>query len=70
MPDGAQQHVMAERSHQEFDSSGLHGPDRHGQIAVARDENDRHVAPFDDDALLQVTGEVLHVDGDAHASRW
>jgi hypothetical protein len=48
------QHVIIEWLRQEFDSPRLHGLDRHGHVAVARDEDDRHVRPFDGDALLQI----------------
>ena len=54
LPDGAQQHVVAEWLRQELDRSRLHGLDRHRHVAVARDEDDRHVSPIDGDALLQV----------------
>ena len=53
-PDSAHQDVIIEWLCQEFDSPRLHGLDRHRHIAVARDEDDRHVRPFAGDALLQV----------------
>jgi hypothetical protein len=52
-PDGAQQRILTEWLRQEFDSPRLHGLNRHGHVAVASDEDDRHVSPFDSDALLQ-----------------
>jgi hypothetical protein len=62
VPDGAQQHVVAEWLRQELDSSRLHGLDRHRNVAVTRDEDDRHVHPIDSDALLQIeTIEVRRV---------
>jgi hypothetical protein len=54
LPDGAQKHVITEWLGQEFDSARLHGPDRRGHIAVAGDEDDRHVSPFGGYALLQI----------------
>ncbi len=54
VPDGAQQHVVAEWLRQELDSSRLHRLDRHRHVAVTRDEDDRHVNPIDSDALLQI----------------
>src|ERR1700683_3300601 len=40
---GPQQDVIAKGLRQEFDSPRLHSLDRHGHIAVARDEDDRHI---------------------------
>jgi hypothetical protein len=54
VPDGAQQHVIAEWLRQELESSPLHGLDRHRHVAVARDEDNRHVNPIGGDALLQI----------------
>src|SRR5580704_6180592 len=54
VPDGAQQHVVPEWLRQELDSSCLHGLDRRRHVAVARDEDNRHVKPIDSDALLQI----------------
>ena len=52
-PDRIQQGVLAERFCQEFNSSGLHRPNRHGHVAVAGDENDRHIGSLYSDTLLQ-----------------
>src|ERR1700732_1277591 len=54
VPDRVQQHVVAEWLGQKFHSARLHGLYRHGHIAVACDEYDWHVNPFDSDALLQI----------------
>src|SRR5689334_17808797 len=43
LPDGAQEHVVPEWLRQELDGSRLHGPHRHGHVAMARDEDDRHM---------------------------
>ena len=53
VPDGAQQHVVAERLRQELDGSRLHGLDRHRHVAVTRDEDDRHVRAIAGDSLLK-----------------
>ena len=54
LPDGAQQHVIAKWLRKELHSSRLHRLDSLRHIAVARNEDDRHVRPFDGDLLLQV----------------
>ena len=54
VPDGAQQHLVAEWLGQELDRSRLHGLDRHRHVAVTGDEDDRHVNPIGGDALLQI----------------
>jgi hypothetical protein len=54
VPDGAQQHLVAEWLGQELDRSRLHGLDRHRHVAVARDEDDGHVDPIGSDAFLQI----------------
>src|SRR4029077_2101590 len=41
--DRVQQHGLIEWFRQEFDSSRLHGLDRHGHVAMTRDENYRDV---------------------------
>src|ERR1700733_10506 len=53
-PDSGQQHLVAEWFCQELLRPGFHGSDRHRDIAVARDENDRHLSPFGSHLLLQV----------------
>jgi hypothetical protein len=40
---GAQQHVVRERLGWKLHGSRLHGPHRHGHIAVAGNEDDRHI---------------------------
>jgi len=47
--DGGQEHVVVEWLGQEFDRSCLHGLDRHGNIAMARDENDGRIDPIGGD---------------------
>src|SRR5438552_18413488 len=54
VPDRAQQHIITEWLRQELNGTRLHGLNRHGHIAVACDEYDWHVNPFDSDALLQI----------------
>src|SRR5262245_7193972 len=54
LTNGAQQRVATEWLCQELESARLHGPDRCWNIAVARDEDDRHVRSIDGDLLLQV----------------
>ena len=56
---------------QELDRSRLHRADRHGHVAVTREEDDGHVAPLRRDALLQLeTIEVrkAHVEDQAARS--
>ncbi len=67
--DGAQQHVVVERLGQELDGARLHRLHRHRHVAVAGDEDDRHVRPVDD-ALLQIeTVEVGKSDVEHQAAR-
>src|SRR6185295_6231661 len=54
LPDGPQQHFVTEWFREEFNSPCLYGLDRRGYVAVPRDEDDRHVGPFDRYAILQV----------------
>jgi hypothetical protein len=54
LPDGVHQHCITEWFCEEFDSAGFHGLDGHLHINDARDEDDRHVRPFDGDELLQI----------------
>jgi hypothetical protein len=53
-PDGGQQCVIIEGLRQELDCPRLHGPDCRGYIAVASDEDDRHIRPFGGDKPLEV----------------
>ena len=70
LPDGVQQHLVAEWLRQELDGSRLHGLDRHRHVAVAGDEDDRHVDPVGGDALLQIeTVEVRKIDVQHQAAR-
>ena len=64
------QHVIVEWLRQELDRSRLHGLDRHRHVAVARDEDDRHVNPIGGDALLQFeTIEVRKINVKYQAAR-
>src|SRR5580698_2165590 len=54
LPDSSQEHLIAEWLGQKFLRSGFHGADRHRNIAVASNKNDRHLNPFDGHSLLQV----------------
>ena len=70
VPDGAQQHVVAEWLRQELDSSRLHRLDRHRHVAVTRDEDDGHVDPIDSDALLKIEAvEVRKINVKNQAAR-
>ena len=53
LTDGAQQLVVVEWFGEELNRAGLHGPDRHWHIAMAGDEDDRHVDVVGGDALLK-----------------
>jgi hypothetical protein len=52
LPDGAQQHVVAEGLHQTVDRSAFHGPYGHRYIAVGADEDDRRVEAIGTDLRL------------------
>src|SRR5215472_11701804 len=53
LPDRDQQYFVIERLRQELDRPSLHCSDRHWNIAVSRDKDDRHVGALDGHALLQ-----------------
>ena len=53
MTDGIEQHGVLERLHQELDRAGFHRLDAHRHIAVAGDEDDRHLRPFGE-LLLEI----------------
>src|SRR5260370_18463329 len=53
MPDGIQQHVWIEGLSEEFQSFGLHGFDRHGEISMTGEKDERHGAAFGSEALLE-----------------
>src|SRR5215813_4303461 len=53
LPDGGQQYLVIERLGEEFDSAALHCLHRFWHIAITRDEDDRHVGPFDSNTFLQ-----------------
>ena len=48
------QGVASARLRKELDCSCLHCAHRHGDVAVAGDEDDRHVIPIGDDTPLQI----------------
>src|SRR5215471_8983897 len=54
LPDGAQQRVGLERLGQKLDSSRLHGRNRRRNVAIAGNEDDRHVRAVNGNALLQI----------------
>src|SRR5258708_6137496 len=54
MPDGVHQYIVPKWFCQEFHRTRLHGLDRHRHVAVAGDEDDRHVGPIDGDAFLEI----------------
>ena len=56
--DGLQKHVVAEWLGQEFHCPSLHGLDGGRYVAVACDEDDRHVRPIDDPLLEIETIEI------------
>src|SRR5262249_28694974 len=59
--DRGEQVLVAERFRQEFDGPGFHGPHRHRNVAVPRDENDGYRCIALGQFLLQIqptqTGE-------------
>src|ERR1700689_157599 len=61
--DGGQQNFVAKWFRQKLDGSALHGPDGHWHIAVARDEDDRHVSSIGGQAFLQI--ETIQI-GEGH----
>src|SRR5215204_1814786 len=67
LPDGALQHVIAERLGQELHRAGLHRLDRGRHVAVAGDEYDRHLCPIDDPLLEIDAAEIgqRHVEDEA-----
>jgi DNA-binding NarL/FixJ family response regulator len=54
LADRTKKSLVRKRLRQEFDGSRLHRLNRHRYIAVARDEDDRHVGAIVCDALLQL----------------
>src|SRR5271156_4599241 len=54
MANGIQQNFITERFGQELHSSRLHRLHGYGNISVARDEDDRHLMPFDCNTFLQI----------------
>jgi hypothetical protein len=63
LADGRQKNLVAERLLQKVDSSLLHGFDRHGNVGVAGDDDDRER----DATLFQPPDELDAVDaGHAH----
>ena len=54
LPDRRQQYFVILWFRQEFDSPSLHGLDRLGHVAIARYEDNRHVAAFSGHTFLQV----------------
>ncbi len=67
--DGVQKQVVAEWLCQELDCSCLHGLDRHRDVTVSCDENDRHVDPIDD-AFLEIEAvEVGKINVEYQATR-
>src|SRR5258706_3375519 len=66
----AKQHIVAKWFGQEFDSPGLHRPHGHWYVAVACDEDDRHLASLYGDAILQIqTVEARKTDVE-HQTAW
>src|SRR5262252_7106201 len=53
-PDGADQCVVGERLRQELYGSSLHGSNRHRDVAVPRDKDDRQILSLAADALLHL----------------
>src|SRR5882672_1420069 len=51
---GVEQLLLAERLRQELDRAGLHRPHRHGDVAVAGEEDDRHLGVRLDELALQI----------------
>src|SRR5262249_6161495 len=51
---GVEQLLLAEWVRQEFDRARFHGPDRHGNVAVAGDEDDRQLRVRLDELALQI----------------
>ena len=67
LPDGRQQHLIAEWLGQELHCPSLHRLHRGRHVAITGDEDDRHIRPIDD-ALLEIeTIEVgkCHVENQA-----
>src|SRR5215831_12977526 len=54
LPESAQQRVSCERLGQEFDCTRFHRLDSRGDVAVARNEDDRDMASFAYDPFLQI----------------
>src|SRR5271168_3519622 len=70
LSNGAQQHVVSEWLCEEFHRPCLHGLHRGRHIAVAGDEDDRHVGTFDSDALLKLKTSGAGKRNVQHQAAW
>src|SRR5258708_2501664 len=70
IPDGAHQCVVAERLRQELGRARFHSLDRHRDVAVTGDEDDRHIHPLGGDTSLQIEAVEARKRHVKHQAAW
>ncbi len=70
IPNGAHQCVVAERLRQDLGRPRFHRLDRHRDVAVTGDEDDRHVRPLGGDTFLQIEAVQARKRHVKHQAAW